>query len=258
MCSSGSYATVVIKQVAYDKKIEGKPIMIVTSATAEPNPELTRRFTIVSLDESVNQTEEIMKLQARQDANNLENDYNENITTALMQLKRVDVRVPYAERLSEILPSKSIVMRTHFQRFLDYIKASASLNQYQRSTDVDEYILANGEDYNNARDVLLKLTSNNSMIPLTVNDKNMIELFETEVYEAISVRDLEAKVTFVSQKQIYNILDKLVKYGFLKKSSRTDEHDSRRNTTVYRLAEKLSKVKIPTWEDIQEKTIVTL
>jgi len=251
MCSSGSYATVVIKQVAYDKKIEGKPVMIVTSATAEPNPELTRRFTIVSLDESVNQTEEIMKLQAKQDANNLENGYNENITTALMQLKRVDVRVPYAEKLSEILPSKSIVMRTHFQRFLDYIKASAALNQYQRASDVDEYVLANGEDYNNARDVLLKLTSNNSMIPLTVNDKNMITLFETDVFEPITVRELEAKVTFVSQKQIYNILDKLVKYGFLKKSTRTDEQDSRRSSTVFRLAEKIGTISIPKWEEIK-------
>jgi hypothetical protein len=259
MCSSGSYATVVIKQVAYDKKIEGKPVMIVTSATAEPNPELTRRFTIVSLDETTNQTEGIMKMQARQDANNLENKYNTNITDAINKLKRVDVRIPYAEDLSEILPSKSIIMRTHFQRFLDYIKASAALYQHQRSTDVDGFIIANGEDYNNARDVLIKLTSNNYMVPLTTNDKNMIALFETDVYEPIPVRDLEAKVSFVGQKQIYNILDKLVKYGFLKKSTRTDDQDSRRNTTVYRLAEKLGSIKIPRWEDIQkEKIIVTL
>lgn len=49
MCSSGSSATITIRQRAVDIEIEGKPVMITTTATATPNPELVRRFVILNL-----------------------------------------------------------------------------------------------------------------------------------------------------------------------------------------------------------------
>ncbi|MFH2101476.1 MAG: hypothetical protein ABII71_05320, partial [Candidatus Micrarchaeota archaeon] len=59
MCSSGSYATVLIKQKPIDIQIQGKPVIIVTAARAIPDKEVVRRFSLVNCDESTNQTREI-------------------------------------------------------------------------------------------------------------------------------------------------------------------------------------------------------
>ncbi len=255
MCSSGSSATVLINQIPIDIEIKGKPVMVLTSANASPNTEVTRRFTIVNLDESVNQTEAIMKRQANHETNGLEVEYNKNLTNALAKLKRIKVKIPYAEVLPEFLPKNSIIMRTHFQRFLDLIKSSCALHQYQRVQDENDFYLADGQDYDIAREVLLKLTSNPFMIPLTHNDKKLLEIFD-DLVEPISAKELEAKVNFLSVAQMYNLLNKLSKYGFLEKTIKEYE-DSRKNSTAWFKSDsiKVSPLKIPKWSEIKENLL---
>jgi hypothetical protein len=142
----------LIKAKSFDIEISGKPVMIITSANASPSPELIRRFAIVNLDESQEQTEAIMRRQAESEAKGSRIEYDKNIVKALESLERIKVRIPYADRLLDFFPKKSIIMRTHFPRFLDYIKSSTALYQYQRERDDGSY-LANWQDYDNARDV---------------------------------------------------------------------------------------------------------
>jgi DNA-binding IclR family transcriptional regulator len=90
-----------------------------------------------------------------------------------------------------------------------------------------------------------------------------LNVFES-LTEPVSAQELEARIAFLSRAQLFRILNKLSKYGFLEKSMREYEFtkqngevikDSRKNCTVYSLANtvKLSPLNIPTWEQMQEK-----
>lgn len=253
MCSSGSNATILIKQTPVDIEIKGKPVMIITSANASPSPEITRRFTIVSLDETEEQTDAIIRRQAESQAYGSSIEYDKNLVKSLEILKPIKVKIPYADILPEFMPKKSVIMRTHFSRFLDIIKSSTALHQYQREQD-NGYYIADGQDYDIAREVLLKMTSNSAMIPLTHNDRKLLEVFET-LPEPTSEQELEGKVSFLERAQLFRTLNKLTKYDFLQKSLRENLDDSRKNCMVWSLKDsiKASPLNIPTWKEIEER-----
>ena len=60
------------------------------------------------------------------------------------------IKIPFAESLVNYFPSEHLIMRTHFERLLDFIKASTALYQFQRERDSDGYIRAESQDYDNA------------------------------------------------------------------------------------------------------------
>ena len=121
---------------------------------------------------------------------------------SLEYLKIVKVKVPFADKLTNVLNTKHIIIRTHYDRLIDYIKFSASIHQYQRETDSEGYILAQApEDYEIARTSLIKTTSNIFSIPLTKNQQRILEIMRNLDKDLnYSVTDLEPKVTFISEK----------------------------------------------------------
>ena len=187
MCSTGSYATVVIKQNVHDIEIKGKPVIIITTAKGNLTKELMRRFSIIDLDETKAQTEAIMQRISLLQSTNYNCDIDEKIKKSLIFLKRVKVIIPFADKLIKSFPKEHIIMRTHFSRFLDFIKSSASLYQYQRKKDENNCIIAQWEDYDIAREVLLKMTSNSFMIPLTQTQKKILEVFKELKYKNIVI-----------------------------------------------------------------------
>lgn len=235
MCSSGSHATIVKDQKAIDIEIKGKPVLIITSASAAPNPELVRRFAIVSLDSGINQTEAIVKrhLKAAKKGGIIEKD---TLTIQhLCQLIPVKVKIPYAEKLYEYIPTESIIMRTHILRFLDYIKASTALHQFQREIDEDEYYIATEQDYQIAREVMLKTTTNEYMIPLTKDQKRILDIFEKTLNKDAwySVQDLQVTINWMCEKWMRVQLDKLVEYGLLIKENQEVSGNSSKKIMVY-------------------------
>lgn len=271
MCSSESSVTILINQQPTDIIIKGKPVLLITTASANPKKEMTRRFTICGLDESKDQTKAILQRQAEYEEKGISIEYDEKIKKALYYLKRVKVRIPFAKQLIEIFPTENLIIRTHFQRFLDYIKASTSLHQFQREQDKEGYLIAEPQDYDIARIGLIHTTSNKFMIPLTQIEKKILDIFdklpefkggkkdlktytdEKEKEEALawySCSDLEVKITFVSDKWLRKILDKLTNLGFLeKKTEKRDKSD--RPVQVWRHL-KHSKIDIPKWCDIEK------
>jgi len=250
MCSSGSSATVTIRQKAVDIEIDGKPVMITTTATATPNPELVRRFVILNLDSSVDQTKAIMKKHCEDAKTGIVQEYNKDYTYAMRMLKRVKVRIPFADLLSEVLPSKSIIMRTHLPRFLDYIKASTGFHQYQRKEEGD-FILATGQDYDIARECFIKLTSNRYMIPLTINQKKILEAFSTNPDKKYSNSQFHAEHNFISERSMLTNLGLLAKYGILESSVGRDRYD--RDVTVYSLSGSYDKneiLNLPSFDEL--------
>lgn len=255
MCSSGSYATITINQRAVDIKINGKPVIITTSASVNPNPELTRRFNIVNLDSGIDQTKAIMKRQSELAVTGKIMEYDHDIVKALENLIPVRVRIPYATQLDEFLPQSHVVMRTHYHRFLDYIKASTALYQWQRERDSDDYLIATGQDYEIARIVLHKTTSNPLMISITRNQKEILKVFDKLQKDNeelnFSVAELRKEVTFIETEQgLRKALDKLVRLGLLQRDREEREAGIKREVTVYHKP-KTFHINLPTWEDIE-------
>lgn len=257
MCSGGSSATIVVKQRAVDLHIEGKPVMITTTATATPNPELVRRFVILNLDSSEEQTKAIMKRHCEYAKIGIIPEYNEDYTTAMKFLKRVDVQIPFADKLSEVLPSKSIIMRTHLPRFLDYIKASAAFHQYQRNEE-NGFLVAEGKDYDLAKECFLKLCSNKYMIPLTINQKHILKIFEENPTRRYSASQFHAENNFLSLPALQTNLGLLSKYGILQ--SGVDKDSYGRDLEVYSLSKSYNpndKLDLPNFDELCRIALVS-
>lgn len=250
--SSGSKATVLVEQRPVDIEIRGKPVLIITCADTAPNKELLRRFTICDLDGSINQTKLIMKRQAAAAATGEVLEYDEALIDAQRSLKRIKVKVLFAELLLAVFPSNHIIMRTHFDRFLDYIKAACAIYQYQREQDDEGYFLATGQDYDIARIALQKTTSNKEMIPLTKDERKILKLFELVLDKNLgySVSELVPHVNWISERTLYTKLKKLADYGFLTTDSE-ERINSKKPVQVFHYAD-IINISIPTWEELNK------
>jgi hypothetical protein len=249
MCSEGSFSTVVIEQRAVDIKIAGKPVLIISTADANPKNEMLRRFPILTLDESKNQTREIMRRQAvmAKEGKVIKTEYSEDVKNIFPKLKRVKVKIPFADKLAETYSDSHIIMRTHFQRLLDLIKASAALHQYQREKDENEYIIADEKDYAIAIIALRQTTQNALMIPLTKKQQKLLDLCKS-MGEWFSAPELSSKCNFLSAQSIYNYLDKLQE-NFLETDERRSER-SDKPVKVYKLKEVIN-IKIPSLDECE-------
>jgi hypothetical protein len=246
--SGGSTATVLVKQKPVDIEVNGKPAMIVTSFGANLNHENLRRYPICFLDDSEEQTLKIMERQSEEDETGNIEEYDPVIVEALKFIKIVKVVIPFAKLLPKYFP-KSRLMRTHYKRFLDYIKSSACLHQYQREKDGKGNIIAEWLDYDIARMVLLKTTSNPCMIPLTKNLIDLLKYFENNPNNFYAVRDLESIFAF-SEKTIQGHVRTLFKYGFLSCQNITKEGVNR-PVPAYTYNKK-NEIKIPSSKEILE------
>lgn len=254
MCSGGTHATIVVNQVAKDLLVRGKPVIIVTSASANPNPELLRRFSLLNLDESVDQTEAILHKTAKFAVDGISPEYEDNLKIALRQLKPQKVKIPYARELVQDFPSNHLVIRTHWGRFLDLMKASAVFHQYQREIDNGGFLLANGQDYDVARDILIKTTTNTSMIPLTKDQQRIIQVFQKLDRESLepgrySISDLEPHVNFCQTRWLRENLKRLANYKILEADSERRDN-SIKPVLIYSLKENLGDVFLPTWKEL--------
>lgn len=260
MCSSGSQATIVIKQRACDIDIIGKPIVIVTTASATPSPELTRRFSIINLTSSVEQTAAIMKRQSEYREKGIVPELDKNLIEAQKLLNQVSVKIPFATLIYKHFPTDNLIMRTLYPRFLDYINASCALYQFQRKKDVDGFYSAEKQDYEIAREVFIALCNNKYMIPLTFTQRKMLDIFENAgsmaTFSATEVLPM-LKGILSSLSSVQNNLRILASYGLLSEQIEKDRlnHDVEKFQlpSNYNL---LDKLKIPTFEEMAGMAMV--
>ena len=252
MTSKGSSATIVIKQVATEIEIKGKPVVITTTASATPSPELVRRFVILNLDSSKSQTRAIMKKHSEYAKRGEVPEYNPKYTEAMQLLEIVKVKVPFADLIYLHFPENSIIMRTHYPRFLDFIKSSCAFYQFQREQDGDGFYLATGQDYEIAKNCFLKLCSNKYMIPLTINQKNILKIFGKEPFLQGSASKLHSsKMNFMALKNLQDNLQKLVTYGILQTKIEADTYG--RDIEVYVLSKSYNpneKMSLPSFNEL--------
>lgn len=232
MCSEGSTATIVIKQKAVDIDINGKPVMLVTTARTDPNTEILNRFQIISLDESKEQTRKIIFKQAKQD--NLKN-YDEKIIDSLKILRRKSVHIPYAEKIAEQINQKynfeNIRLRRDFPRLLELIRNSACLYQFQREVNENNEIIANEQDYAIARECINYIQTQ-TFKGLTHKLKKAFDCCNQ--LGEFTAKEIHSKFPFCSQKMWYNYLDELAERSMLTSELRKTE-ESKSRVTFYKV-----------------------
>lgn len=241
--------SIIIKNHLFNIDIKGKPSIILTIATANPKPELLRRYPILNLTSTISQTKAILKKQGLFAERGESQEYDPKIKKALSYLERVKVRIPYATKISDSFPSGNVIIRTHFPRFLDYVKSSCSLHQYQREKDSEGYYLATEQDYEIAREMMIETTSNQLMIPLTKKQKEILSVMaETEGFTPF--KELATKMQHIYQERwLRNHLERLSEMGFLTRDNHSTD-DSIKPSAVYKFND-VVKLELPSFAELE-------
>lgn len=253
LCSDGSFITITEKGEARDIEIKGKPVIFTTTAVTVPSEEILNRFSIVHLDESSEQTKAIMKMLATRMVEGLPIDYNPNLLKALCYLRRFKVKIPFANKIVDVFPCKRISERRNFERFFDFIKAITCVYQFQRNFE-GEYLVAEIEDYDKARDIFMNIQRGVSSIPLNKRQKDIVEVLKNST-EMLSLAEIHHKLkNYIALTNLRPHLESLTNLRVLEKHFGTDNFN--REIVKYKLSEEFinfEPIKLPTGMELLYK-----
>ena len=272
MLSEGSLATVVYKQRAIDIQINGRPVIALTTATGSPTDEVLNRFNLVECDESEAQTKEILKRQAQLAAEGADSRYSSDLQSALLCLKPIRVRVPFAQKINSHFPSSDVRVRRDFPRFLSLIQASCALHQYDRmKKEVDnlQYHYATGQDYENARESYKKMGVC-TLLGITRTEREVYdgcrELYEKKLLDlgdadkqktldgngwasaGFTAPEAMSHKPVLSQGKFYEALGRLVEKGLLSTEWVTNPESKRKNTLY--VVNNYDGIKLPSYDSL--------
>ena len=237
MASGGSRVTVVKDQQAVDLKVNGKPVIIVTSLNADIDTEGIRRWDTIRMDTGEELTKAVIKHRMLKKAGLIDYKPNKNLREGLKSLLHpVDVKIPFIEDILTIFPSM-LAMRTIGGKFVDYIKASTILHQFQREKNEDGSINATWIDYEYARFVFTKLVGMYG-VPLNRTEEGLMQI----LIDAGSCRDAALSIKEISTRfdhsmsWLYRNLknkDKFKTTGLIKEVLEFDEQSNKEITKYY-------------------------
>ena len=203
-----SRSAITKDQKAEVVEVKGKPVVICTTATTKPTPEILNRFSIVKLDESEEQTERTYMAE--------EEDYDEDIIKFLGELKpyKIIISKEMKRKIGKIFPKGKVRYRREFPRFLDIIRAVTIFNQGKKPISNGE-IISDWDDYDSAVSIFRSYRSGVSSIPLKREDKKIIEVLEKSE-EPLSAREILSEMEgYLSQMSIYKHLSNLTNHEIL-------------------------------------------
>ena len=155
---------------------------------------------------------------------------------------------------------QSIMMRTKFPRFLDFIKASASLHQFQREWEDENTIIASKKDYEIACKIMKHVSSNKYLVPLTKNQRRIMEYLEEKgkiepEYKETATKIRQQLKNFISLPAICKNLTQLSSYGLLNAEILENEHgrEIEYYSIHHNILNGLHTISFPTFEEILDK-----
>ncbi len=156
------------------KEIRGHPEVFSTTATTIPTEEIRNRFNIVGLDLSDEQTE----LSFMEDIE----EYDESIIKFLSDLKPCSVKIPNKlfNFIKKNFQKNKIRYRRDFYKLLDFVKVIALFHGRK---------IADGNDYDRAKDIFMNAFSSASDIPLKDLDDRTVKVLE-RVNEPMSAKKI--------------------------------------------------------------------
>ena len=233
MASGQTKNTIVKDQEAVDFKIRGKPVMLITSFNTDIDTEGIRRWDTIRMDISERLTELVIEDRMLRKAGIIKTIPDEDLREALQSLLIPhDVKIPFIKDILKVLPSV-LAMRTIGGKFIDYIKASALLHQFQRDRNKDGSINADYSDYEYARFVFQKLIGMYG-VPLNSTEENLMQVL-IDANEPLSVKEIATQFDR-SISWIYRNLtneDKFKTTGLIKEMLEFDERSNKEILKYY-------------------------
>lgn len=211
-------------------KLKGCPVLINTSIIPNMSDSTVKRFYLTSIDESVEQTKRVQKLEAYMRSHpteyECESDMIKTIKYALsMYPKNAIVFIPYAEFIE--FPSDRVRHRGDFDKFLDLIEAVAYTHLFQRQviekTNNGVIVIADGTDFQIAKE-LLKEVFTPTLLELPSPLRRFFDairepLKTAATEEGLTVRDI-VNMTGKSEATVRSYMNKLREAGFVVKESK--------------------------------------
>jgi len=249
MASGGSNNTVVKDQKAVDLKVNGKPVIIVTSFNTNIDIEGIRRWDAIRMDTSKQLTESVIKYRMLEKACMIKTNKDKELREALQSLIAPnDVVIPFIDCILKILPS-TLPMRTISGKFIDYIKASAILHQFQREKNEEGYIIATWFDYEYARFVFMKTVGKHG-VPLSSSEEAFMDVLIQSRGKPLSVTELSERFNERSKSWIYkNIVeqDKFKATGLIREIQEWDERSNKDIVKYYTDLDEINLAIPPSW-----------
>lgn len=257
MASGQNECTITEKSKAVDLQIEGKPAMILTSASPNPKQDLLRRFPVITLDETASQTREILRFHGKRAKGKSKTEYDQTLRLALDCLEEANVIVSFSEALSEKFPT-ALIARTAYPRFIDFIKASAVLHQRNRKTETiegEEYVIAERGDYELGSECFLSTCSNVALIPLNAQQKKILAFFGENKdlqYKYTSLRGIPLFAA-IPDRTLRRELDRLIGFKLLKVESIETEAGAVIKPVQHYSFKAFENIQLPSWEELQSE-----
>ncbi len=256
--SDGEKAVIVNKDKkgvtdSFEYQVTGKPVLLATTAEANPNNEMLNRFNILFLDESSQQTRAITRRRLKEAAGEQDDapKYSQIVIDALKSLQLVKVVIPYAKLLEQYLPD-DIRARRDVPRILNLIKASAAIHQQQRERMSTGEVVANERDYELAREAL-QVIQTGQFVSITRNLRKAFETaqeFAKERGTRFSAPELHAFKPACSERQLYRYLDQLAEKRLLNTQLEKREESSKKVLTYAPESIGLTSIVLPKFNDL--------
>ena len=221
MASGGTKMTVLKDQKLLDRKIEGKPVMIVTSMKTQIDVEGQRRWDAVRIDTSKQLSQNVVNNVIMNSTGvNSNGTYDDTFRTYLRTLRAFNVLIPWANELVKTFSNPRMVERTQVNKLLDYIKASAVLHQADRKTDAAGNLLANKEDYELARFAYIHLR-NKEGNALNKQEEILLDYLRQQA-KPVKLNQITNDLNGISKAWLYEHKDDMIEKGILATTTKFD------------------------------------
>jgi O6-methylguanine-DNA--protein-cysteine methyltransferase len=192
------------------------PTGLLTTSTTSLAYQLGTRILEIGLRDDAEQTRAVLRSQGRRSVGISSPAFDAEPFIALQRYLRLarqnGVRIPYAERLAELVPSDLVRVRRDFQKLLAAIEAIALLHQQQRQRTAEGHIVATLDDYSMARELLASVFDSIASEGVTFAIRQTVEAVECG--ETVTQTEL-AKRLGVSKSTLSWRVKRAVIAGFL-------------------------------------------
>ena len=139
---------------------DGPTGLITTTTAVALHPENETRLLSVNVTDTPEQTQLIMRTQARRKSCTIDLDLAPwHALQQALALERAQVFVPFAGELADLVPPVAVRLRRDFPTVLALIEAHAILHQASRERNAEGEIVATFEDYSEVREIVADLVS---------------------------------------------------------------------------------------------------
>lgn len=214
MASGGTHMTVVKDQQVLDRKIEGKPVIIVTSMKTQIDVEGQRRWDAIRIDTSQALSNKVIdSILTDACGKSIKGNADTTFRLMLQKLDEYNVVIPWAINLKRVFKNPRMIERTQTKKFLDYIKASAVLHQEQRKVDAGGNLIADEDDYELARFAYIKLR-NKEGNALNKQEEELLDYLRSKK-EEIKLNQVTTDLENVSRAWLYQHKDDMIEKGVI-------------------------------------------